>query len=127
MVDGASRIELADFGIQMGTVINPDRGGQNHLISILGLTGATSDIVGHHLFFGQAIGDGLRIFGEVSPVTTLRFTDFVMRMAGIGHGARSSVALQRGWKAVELGNFYIDGSGTAPSIWSRPLQALWPT
>jgi hypothetical protein len=114
MVDGASRIELANFGIQMGTVANPDPGDQNHLISLLSLSGLTSDIVGHHLFFGQAIGDGLRILGDVSRVTNVRFTDFVMRMAGIGHGSRSGVALQRGWQAVELGNFYIDGVKNSP-------------
>jgi hypothetical protein len=44
----------------------------------------------------------------------IRFTDFVMRMAGIGRGSRSGVALQRGWKAVELGNFYIDGVKNSP-------------
>lgn len=114
MVDGASRIELADFGIQMGEVAKPDPGDQNHLISILCLSGPTSDIIGHHLFFGQAVGDGLRIFGNVAQVTNVRFTDFVMRMAGIGHGARSGVALQRGWKAIELGNFYIDGVKNSP-------------
>ena len=114
MVDGASRIELADFGIQMGTVAHPDPGDQNHLISVLCLNGPTSEIAGHHLFFGQAIGDGLRILGDVSPVTNIRFTDFVMRMAGIGHGSRSGVALQRGWKTVELGNFYIDGVKNSP-------------
>jgi hypothetical protein len=114
MVDGASRIELADFGIQMGTVTRPDPGSQNHLISVLALTGPTSDIVGHHLFFGQAVGDGLRILGNGSPVTNIRFTDFVMRMAGIGPGSRSGVALQRGWRTVELGNFYIDGVKNSP-------------
>ncbi len=114
MVDGASRIELADFGIQMGTVANPDPGSQNHLMSIYCSSGVTEDIVGHHLFFGQAVGDGLRIFGEASPVTNIRFTSFVMRMAGIGRGSRSGVALQRGWKAVELGNFYIDGVKNSP-------------
>lgn len=34
MVDGASRIELADFGIQMGVVDNPDSGSQNHLRTV---------------------------------------------------------------------------------------------
>lgn len=114
MVDGASRIELADFGIQLGTIAQPDPGDQNHLISILALSGPTHDIVGHHLFFGQAIGDGLRILGDVAQVTNVRFTDFVMRMAGIGQGSRSGVALQRGWKAIELGNFYIDGVKNSP-------------
>lgn len=114
MVDGASRVELADFGIQMGVVANPDPGNQNHLISILCSSGITRDVVGHHLFFGQAIGDGLRIFGDASPVTDIRFTDFVMRMAGIGGGARSGVAMQRGWRSVELGNFTIDGVRNSP-------------
>lgn len=114
MVDGASRIELAHFGIQMGIVTHPDPGDQNHLISILCLSGPTTEIIGHHLFFGQAVGDGLRILGNTSQATNIRFTDFVMRMAGIGLGARSGVALQRGWKAVELGNFYIDGVKNSP-------------
>jgi hypothetical protein len=42
-------------------------------------------------------------------VTNVRFTDFVMRMSGIGRGSRSGVAIQRGWRAIELSNFYIDG------------------
>ena len=109
MVDGSYRIELAYFGIQIGVVVHPDPGDQNHLISIYCSTGTTSDIIGHHLFFGQAVGDGLRILGDAAPVTNVRFTDFVMRMSGIGLGARSGVAFQRGWEAVELGNFYIDG------------------
>jgi hypothetical protein len=74
----------------------------------------TSDIIGHHLFFGQAVGDGLRILGDAAPVKNVRFTDFVMRMSGIGLGARSGVALQRGWNVVELGNFYIDGVKNSP-------------
>jgi hypothetical protein len=112
MVDGASRVELAGFGIQMGVVANPDP--QSHLISIYCSAGVTSDIIGHHVFFGQTVGDGLRIFGNAAPVTNIRFTDFVMRMSGIGHGARSGVALQRGWKAVELGSFFIDGVRNSP-------------
>src|SRR5215467_746392 len=64
MVDGSSRIELAYFGIQMGVVVHPDPGDQNHLISVFCTTGVTRDIVGHHLFFGQAVGDGLRILGD---------------------------------------------------------------
>lgn len=75
MVDGASRIEQANFGIQNGKVDRPDPGDQNHLISLLSLSGQTRDIVGHHLFFGQAIGDGLRILGDVAPVTNVRSTD----------------------------------------------------
>jgi hypothetical protein len=114
MVDGSSRIELAYFGIQMGVVVHPDPGDQNHLISIYCTTGMTSDIVGHHLFFGQAVGDGLRILGNAAPVTNIRFTDFVMRMSGIGLGGRSGVAFQRGWETVELGNFYIDGVKNSP-------------
>ena len=114
MVDGASRIELANFGIQMGIVDKPDKGSENHLISVLRLHGTTDDVVGHNIFFGQAVGDGLRILGDVGPVTNVRFTDFVMRMAGIARGARSGVALHRGWNVVELGNFYIDGVKNSP-------------
>jgi hypothetical protein len=114
MVDGSSRIELAYFGIQMGVVVHPDPGDQNHLIGIYCSAGTTNDIIGHHLFFGQAVGDGLRILGDAAPVTNIRFTDFVMRMSGIGLGARSGVAFQRGWEAVELGNFYIDGVKNSP-------------
>jgi hypothetical protein len=55
LVDGSSRIELADFGIQMGVVPHPDPGDQNHLIGIYCSAGVTSDIIGHHLFFGQAV------------------------------------------------------------------------
>jgi hypothetical protein len=114
MVDGASRIEFSDFGIQMGVVGHLDAGDQNHLVSIYCSAGQTSDIVGHRLFFGQAVGDGLRIFGDASAVTNIRFTDFTMRMAGIGAGSRSGVAMQRGWSIVELGNFYIDGVRNSP-------------
>ena len=114
MIDGASRIELTDFGIQMGAVAHPDPGDQNHLVSVYCSAGRTSDIVGHRLFFGQAVGDGLRIFGAAAPVTNIRFTDFTMRMAGIDVGSRSGVALQRGWSTVELGNFYIDGVRNSP-------------
>ena len=60
------------------------------------------------------MGDGLRIFGDASAVTNIRFTDFTMRMAGIGAGSRSGVAMQRGWSTVELGNFYIDGVRNSP-------------
>jgi len=114
MVDAGRRIELADFGIQMGQVANPDPGDQNQLISLLSLTGPTTDIVGHDLFFGQAVGDGLRILGDASLVQNIRFTDFEMRMAGLGRGSRSGVALQRGWRGVELANFYIDGVKNSP-------------
>ncbi len=55
MVDGASRIELADFGIQMGHVAVPDPAHQNHLISVYCSTGTTRDIVGHH-FAGSITG-----------------------------------------------------------------------
>jgi hypothetical protein len=108
-VNGAQRIELADFAIRHGRVVKPDE--ETHLITILNPRrgGPTQDIVGHHLFFGQAIGDGLRILGDTAPVTNVQFTHFVMHLGGIGKGARSGIAMQRGWRFVELGNFTIDG------------------
>jgi hypothetical protein len=123
-VDGASRIELADFGVQHGKIDDADE--QTHLITIKDPSKGTPthDIAGHHLFFGQAIGDGLRLIGDRTPVSNIRFTDFVMHLGGIGRGARSGIALQRGWRFVEIGQFTIDGvrnsdidlepSGSAP-------------
>lgn len=37
-----------------------------------------------------------------------------MRMSGIGRGSRSGVAIQRGRRAIELGNFHIDGVKNSP-------------
>jgi hypothetical protein len=123
-VDGANRIELADFGIEHGKIDNADQ--QTHLITIKDPSRGTPthDIAGHHLVFGQAIGDGLRLIGDRTPVSNIRFTDFVMHLGGIGRGARSGIALQRGWRFVEFGHFIIDGvrnseidlepSGSAP-------------
>jgi hypothetical protein len=121
LVNGAQSIELADFGIAHGTIPKPDE--QTHLITVKDPSrgSPTHDIVGHHLSFGRAIGDGLRLIGDRTPVTSLRFTDFVMHLGG---NARSGIALQRGWRLVEFGQFSIDGvrnsdidlepSGSAP-------------
>jgi hypothetical protein len=105
-VNGGKRIELADFGISHGKVSRPDE--QTHLITVKDPREApgTRDIVGHHLSFGRAIGDGLRLLGDTTPVTNVRFTDFVMHLGG---SARSGIAMQRGWRNVEFGQFAIDG------------------
>ncbi|MDA0166728.1 hypothetical protein OM076_41080 [Solirubrobacter ginsenosidimutans] len=115
MLDGAARIELTDFGVSTGTITNPDPGDEVHLISVVSVSGTpTTDIFGHRLYFGQCIGDQLRFLGAGAPVTDCRFTGLLMHGAGIGRGARSGIALQRGFSRIEISDFYIDGSKNSP-------------
>jgi hypothetical protein len=115
MVDGAFRIELADFGLSTGTIANPDHGDEVHLISVVSVSGRpTKDIHGHRLFFGRCIGDQLRLLGANAPVTDCRFTGLLMHGAGIGDGARSGIAIQRGVSRLEISDFHIDGTKNSP-------------
>ena len=119
-IDGASRIELCDFGIMQGTITNPDPGQQNHLIVVYNNTagGTTEDIYGHHIYFGKCLGDAIRLLADASPqvVKNIRFTHGFMRLNGIVNGpsgrtgARSGIAIQRGYSNVEFSHFYIIGA-----------------
>jgi hypothetical protein len=126
MIDGASRIEFSDFGIQMGVVCHPDPGDQNHLVSIYCSAGQTSDIVGRHLFFGQAVGDGLRILGML-----LRSRISVSPTSRCGWPG-SARARARAWRCSAAGarsNWGTStsmGSGTARSTLS-PAPEPWST
>jgi len=86
VVDGASRIELCDFGVRQGIIQRPDPGQQNHLIAVYNTHpgGTTADIHGHDLYFGKALGDQLRFLADIKPqvVRDVRFSRFLMRGAG---------------------------------------------
>ena len=119
-IDGASRIELCDFGIMQGVIANPDPGQENHLITVFNNVagGITQDIYGHHLFFGKCLGDAIRLLGDKPSdvVENVRFTHGLMRLNGKVNdasgrtGARSGIAIQRGYRNVEFAHFYIFGA-----------------
>ncbi len=122
MIDGAQRIEVSDLGVQQGAIDNPDSGQQNHLVSVLQSAASpiTRDIFLHHIFFGKALGDQFRILGASATIVNVKLLDFIANGDGVVNvasgrvGARSGIAMQRGWTQVEIGNGYICGTQNQP-------------
>jgi len=117
--DGAQRIGLRDFSIEHGRFDNPSPGQQNHLIQLSSQHQITSDIEIQNLRFGPCVGDALRILGT-SPgyVSHVKIHDFAMHTNGHPsaprRGSRSGLSLQRGFKDVEVWDFYIYGAKNSP-------------
>ena len=86
VIDGASGIEVCDFGIRQGIIQRPDPGQQNHLVAVFNnqVSGTTKDVYGHDLYFAKALGDQLRFLADASPqvVENVRFSRFIMRGNG---------------------------------------------
>jgi hypothetical protein len=117
--DGARRIGLRDFSIEHGRFDNPSPSQQNHLIQLNAHRQNTSDIEIQHIRFGPCIGDALRILGtSPSYVTRVKVHDFAMHTGGHPNapsgGSRSGLSLQRGFKDVEVRDFYIHGAKNSP-------------
>jgi hypothetical protein len=117
--DGSQRIGLRDFAIEHGRFDNPSPTQQNHLIQLSAQREITSDIEIQNLRFGPCIGDALRILGT-SPghVARVKVHDFTMHTGGHPsaprRGSRSGLSLQRGFKDVEVWDFYIHGAKNSP-------------
>ncbi len=117
--DGSRRIALRDFSIEHGRIDHPSPTQQNHLIQLNAQQQITSDLELAHLRFGPCIGDALRIAGT-SPnhVARVKVHDFAMHTGGHPaaprRGSRSGIALQRGFRDVEVRDFYIHGPKNSP-------------
>ena len=118
IVDGARRIGLRDFRIYQGTIDDPSPTQQNHLIQVNAQQAVTGDVELDNIHFGPCIGDALRILGSAPYyVENVRAHDFTMQVGGqpqAPRGARSGVSLQRGFRNVEISNFYIGGVKNSP-------------
>jgi hypothetical protein len=119
VVDGARRITLRDFRIYQGEIANPSPTQQDHLIQINAQRAVTGDVELENIHFGPCIGDALRIAGSAPyHVENVRAHDFTMQLAGQpqapSRGARSGVSLQRGFRNVEIRDFYIGGVKNSP-------------
>jgi len=119
IVDGARRITLRDFRIYQGTIANPSPTQQDHLIQVNAQRAVTGDVEIDNVHFGPCIGDALRIAGSAPYyVENVRAHDFTMQVDGQpqapSRGARSGVSLQRGFRNVEISDFYIGGVKNSP-------------
>jgi hypothetical protein len=119
IVDGARRITLRDFRIYQGEIANPSPTQQDHLIQINAQRALTGDVEIDNVHFGPCIGDALRIAGSAPYyVERVRAHDFTMKVDGQPQapagGARSGVSLQRGFRDIEISNFYIGGVKNSP-------------
>lgn len=119
IVDGARRITLRDFRIYQGEIANPSPTQQDHLIQINAQRAITGDVEIDNVHFGPCIGDALRIAGSAPYyVEGVRAHDFTMKVDGQPQapagGARSGVSLQRGFRDIEISNFYIGGVKNSP-------------
>lgn len=119
IVDGARRIGLRDFRIYQGDIANPSPTQQDHLIQINAQKHITGDVQLENIHFGPCIGDALRIAGSAPYyVENVRARDFTMQLDGQpqapSRGARSGISLQRGFRNVELSDFYIGGVKNSP-------------
>ncbi|HSK00542.1 MAG TPA: hypothetical protein VK932_04850 [Kofleriaceae bacterium] len=118
--DGARRIGLRDFSIEHGPRFdNPSPSQQNHLIQLNAHRQNVSDVEIQHVRFGPCIGDALRILGtSPSHVERVKVHDFAMHTGGHPNaprrGSRSGLSLQRGFKDVEVRDFYIHGAKNSP-------------
>jgi hypothetical protein len=117
VLDGCSRVEIADLSISQGTITNPSGTQQNSLLGIYANVlnnpaGNTQDISIHHVAFGQCYGDQIRIVGDgtgTKLVDTVKIQHVIMRGQGLGLGARSAISFQRGHRCIEFCDFYIEG------------------
>ncbi len=119
IVDGARRIGLRDFRIYQGTIDNPSPTQQDHLIQVNAQKAVTGDVEIENIHFGPCIGDALRIAGSAPYyVENVRAHDFTMQVDGQpqapNQGARSGLSLQRGFRNIEISNFYIGGVKNSP-------------
>lgn len=119
IIDGARRITLRDFRIYQGQIDNPSPTQQDHLIQINAQRAVTGDVELDNVHFGPCIGDALRIAGSAPYyVENVRAHDFTMQVDGQPQapsgGARSGLSLQRGFRNVEISDFYIGGVKNSP-------------
>lgn len=119
IIDGARRITLRDFRIYHGDVANPSPTQQDHLIQVNAQKALTGDVEIDNIHFGPCIGDALRIAGTAPYyVENVRAHDFTMKVDGQPQapagGARSGVSLQRGFRNIEISDFYIAGVKNSP-------------
>lgn len=117
VVDGALNVGMANMGLMQGTIGNPDPVQQNHLLALYNALGpVTNGFDGVNLYFGKALGDAIRGLGDTAVVESVRFTNVVMRLAGIVNipsgriGARSGLSLQRNVVNWTVTNIDIEGA-----------------
>jgi len=121
VANGAKRVEIKDLALKQGTITNPPDQDHGHVLQISNTNSSspTQDIYIHDVFFGAAIGDGIRIVGNPpsSLVDTVRILNLTMHTGGhpsFPLGSRSGISFQRGYNGVEVGSFYIDGPKNSP-------------
>lgn len=131
--DGSRRIGLSGFSIEHGRVDDPSPTQQNHLIQLNAQRQITSDLELSHLRFGPCIGDALRIAGtSPSYVARVKIHDFAMHTGGHPaaprRGSRSGISMQRGFRDIEIRDFYIHGPKNSPidlePTAAAPMDAL---
>lgn len=118
VVDGSHDIELYGIQLLQGTITNSDPTQENHLIANYNSGTGTDNIRYHDFACGKCIGDAFRVFSNAigDAVTNVSAINFWMSLHGIVDpatarvGARSGIALQRGYDTVEFGGFYIAGT-----------------
>ena len=114
-IDGATAIELCDFGILQSQITTPDAGQLNHLLVLI--NGATH-VNCHDLFFGKSIGDQIRIAGGTGTIQNAQFSNLLMQGNGVvastpangRTGSRSGFAFETGFDRIEIGDFYAIGA-----------------
>ena len=118
--DQCDGIEVYGITFLQGSITNPDPTQENHLIACYnsGGGGTTQNLTFHDFECGKCIGDAFRVlsFNPGDTVENVRATNFVMHLHGIVNipsgrvGARSGIAIQRGWRNLEFSSFYIEGT-----------------
>lgn len=123
LFDQCQRCAVHDLGVDQTQITTPDPIQDNHLIGVFNMgAGTTKDIYGWNLYFGKAIGDQLRFFGDTATVQNAHFHHFLMHGAGTvtstpangRTGSRSGVSFQRNFSRITLDHFYIDGAQNSP-------------
>ena len=119
MIDGANNVTLSDFTILQGTIVNRDAGDHHALIEVLATSQNSTDITISNVYFGPCIGDAFRTLAGSSSlfIQNVKLLNFTMRTqghpqgaGGLGLGSRSGISLGRGFKSLEIGDFYIEGA-----------------
>lgn len=122
VIDGASRIEIANLGLELHTITNIEVTQQNHMLCVFNnqLGGTTDEIRIHNVFFGKANGDQIRLLADDSgdKVTNVEVSHCVFRGYGTVTstpandriGARCGIAIQRGAEDVTFVDCYFEGA-----------------
>lgn len=123
VIDGAAHTVIRDLRLEQGQIDAPKPTDHHALLGVYALAGDTTDTTVRNCVLGPAIGDGIRVLGDVYEVRDLTVLGCAIDLRGHPHGARglglggrAGIAIQRGFCRVLVARSVITGSKNPPIL-----------